>query len=1056
MVKPLDPILLIAVPLGVAFLLPLLARVGRGAARWGHALTVLFTVLVAGQWLLHLWHGGEPAMVITGGWEPPLGINLRLGLPEAVICLLAGLTALATLPHLAAREDEASAGRASLLQLLLLTAAFGLTMTRDLFNLFVFTEIASIGTYALVAFGRERSGLEAGFKYMLIGSVASAFLLIGIAFLYKSTGTLNLDDMAGKLAAGAPALLGTMLLFLLGAFVIELKQVPVNGPAVDLYEGVEPGVMALLVGTTVNAVLYAFWKVSALFPADGWTLPLMTIGMATFVVANLLAIGQQRPRRMLGYSSSAQLGLLLFLVPLLRDGTVAMAAAGLLLVNHGLAKAGLLWLVGGHGGETLEDWRGAFADAPWRRTVLVLSVLAMVGMPPLPGFWGKWDALVGIVRDGRYAWWIAPLLVGSLLEFVYYFRWLRHVQEPSAEQGDEAAGVLSDLGTIVLPLAGLVGLGAWRLVAVVPPAEAPLLWLLAGGAALVLLGRLPRPLPAVLGLVSTVAVAVALAGAGGLAPTTLPGLFGLMILLGALVVQLSTLGLPVPRPAYHGLLVLLVGSVLLLVRAQGLLVLFVAWEMMTWTSYLLVAQGREGAAPGYRYILFAGASGLLTLAGLLLAIGGGAETVGGLATLAGTRAAAAWSLLALGFAVKAAAWGAHIWAPDAYAESPDVFTPFLSGVVSKMPMFALAAVAFRVGHDLFGPGGGQAGWSYALAWLGGLTAFGMTLLAVFQEDAKRLLAYSSVGQVGYIVVGLAVMTPLGWSAAFYHAVNHLLFKGLLFLAVAGVVARTGTRRMSEMGGLIKKMPVSFVSVLIGIIALSGVPPLSGFGGKWLLYQALLARGWFLLLAGMMFASAVAFLYCFRLIHTIFLGQLKERHREVREAPWPQLLAEIVLMVGIMVLSVQPQLLLRPLQAALAPWFAAPGVTFSDGALVVPGGYFHPWHVMLLVMALFVVVLLLLVVLGPRPRKVGQLDIVYSGELPPPPEEIHYAHDFYRPYARAFGPVLGTAFMRFWEGLAGTVTAVVGVARRFYSGNGQTYVLYSLAVVVVCALLGVGR
>jgi formate hydrogenlyase subunit 3/multisubunit Na+/H+ antiporter MnhD subunit len=144
-------------------------------------------------------------------------------------------------------------------------------------------------------------------------------------------------------------------------------------------------------------------------------------------------------------------------------------------------------------------------------------------------------------------------------------------------------------------------------------------------------------------------------------------------------------------------------------------------------------------------------------------------------------------------------------------------------------------------------------------------------MAVFQEDIKKLLAYSSMSQVGYIVMTVGLMSHLGWVTAIYLSFNHLFFKALLFLAIAGVISRVKTRNMYEMGGLIKKMPLSFISVLVAIIALSGVPPLSGFGSKWMMYTALIEKGWFYIAGLAFFASTVAFLYCFRLIHTIFLG-----------------------------------------------------------------------------------------------------------------------------------------------------------------------------------------
>ena len=177
---------------------------------------------------------------------------------------------------------------------MILAGSIGLIMTRDIFNIFVFLEITSIATYGIVALGKEEGSLEAGFKYLVMGSIASTFILLAIGLLYKMTGTLNLDGMIEALPLKGTPILGTILLMLLVGMAAELKLFPLNGPGIDLYDGVEPGVMALLVGTTVNAVIFVFWKMIPLFSAEIWAPVIMSGGMATFVTANLLAIRQRR------------------------------------------------------------------------------------------------------------------------------------------------------------------------------------------------------------------------------------------------------------------------------------------------------------------------------------------------------------------------------------------------------------------------------------------------------------------------------------------------------------------------------------------------------------------------------------------------------------------------------------------------------------------------------------------------------------------------------------------------------------------------------------------
>ena len=1049
-----NPILLIAVGLGVAFLLPVIDRAGRIVSRTVHLLTLLFGLVVSLKWLAALASGAQAAQIITGGWLPPIGINLRFGPLEAALVALANLTAIAAALYLANHEEQSTV-KSLVIQLLLVIGATGLIMTRDLFNTFVFLEISGIGSYAILAFGKERDGLEAGFKYMALGSAASTFFLLGVAFLYKLTGTLNLDDMVGKLSGVTVAGVGTVLLLVMVGLMAELKLFPLNGPAIDIYDAAEPGVNALLVGTTLNALMFTFFKVMALYRGNSWLLAISTVGMTTFVVCNLLAIRQKKVRRMLGYSSSAQMGLMIFLLPFIRTEVVLMSAMALILLNHTLAKAGLLWLAGIHGGRELDDWRGAFPDSIAMRVSLAVLILAIAGLPPFPGFWGKWQALVGLARSTAWPW-IIPLLVGSLLEFVYYFGWFRRIVEPAdaTSRGAVRTAFSEVLG--VLLFAGLaIAFGVRLTAGVWGGIGNPAILLGLIGLVLVLVQAIPQKAQAALSvLVLAWVIFRVVQVAHGCPLWDVRGFFLVVTLFGALIVSIAGIGIEAGRGSFWGLFLILVGSIIGLLTSDSLLGFFVGWELMTWSSYLLVSQGREGAKPGLIYMLFSGAAGFLILGGLMVAEGAGIDTMANLGQLAGGTALAAWSLLAAGFAVKVASWGVHIWAPGAYSEAPDLFTPFLSGVISKVPIFGLAAVAARITAPAVATFAGNLHPAHVLAWIGGVTAFGMTLLAVFQEDAKRLLAYSSVGQVGYIVLALAAMTPLGWTAGLWHVVNHLLFKGLLFLAVAGVVYRTGTRRFADMGGLITRMPVSFVAVLIGIIALAGVPPLSGFAGKWLLYEALVDRGWLLLTAFMMFASVIAFLYCFRLIHSIFLGQLKRENREVKEAPWPLLVSEGILMVAILALSVRPRLLLEPIQRLVTGVFGEPGLQFASATRITSSfGYFNAAAIMALVAGIFVILLAFLLFTGPKSKKVGQLDIVYAAEVPPPPEELHYAWAFFMPYERAFKPILRKTVTAFWNGVKDVTEALADAGRRFYTGDAQTYVLYTLLFILVLAGLG---
>jgi NADH:ubiquinone oxidoreductase subunit 5 (subunit L)/multisubunit Na+/H+ antiporter MnhA subunit len=300
------------------------------------------------------------------------------------------------------------------------------------------------------------------------------------------------------------------------------------------------------------------------------------------------------------------------------------------------------------------------------------------------------------------------------------------------------------------------------------------------------------------------------------------------------------------------------------------------------------------------------------------------------------------------------------------------------------------------------------------------------------------------------------MSHLGWVAALYLTVNHFLFKGILFLAAAGVVLRTGERLMYKMGGLIKNMPFTFVATMFAIIAMSGVPPLTGFGGKWLLFNAMMDKGWYWLAALAFFSSAVAFLYMFRILHTVFLGQRKLEHAKLREAPAILLVPQFVMIAIIMVFSAYPKLLLDPLSAAISPWLG--GSLVWDGlALQTDLGYWNAPMIMGIIAGVWMtaLVILLLASLPLKIQKVGQFNIVYAAERPHRPEDTHFAYNFFAHYDRAIGFLVRPRATAFWNTATEWTHTMAAGLRIFYNGNGQTYALLILMYLVALYLVNGG-
>ncbi len=493
------------------------------------------------------------------------------------------------------------------------------------------------------------------------------------------------------------------------------------------------------------------------------------------------------------------------------------------------------------------------------------------------------------------------------------------------------------------------------------------------------------------------------------------------------------------------------GSMMGILFAGDFLSMFFFWEIMTWSSFLNVIYYRyEAQKAGLKYFVMSliGAYSMLLAIVFLFAQFGALDfqTISiHLDELSTGSLLMVYILFLIGFGVKAAVIPLHTWAPDAYEVSPAPFTALFSGALSKMGVYGFVVLLFLLSGLKLTQGMGNVygtpTFHYVVAWFGAITAFIATLIAVVQEDAKKLLAYSSVGQVGYIILGLGVASTLSVAGAFYQALNHAIFKGMLFLVVGGVFYRTGTHDMAKLGGLIKKMPYSFVVMLFGIITLAGIPPLSGFPAKWILYEALVDKHMVFLLVVAMIASTGAFLYAYRLIASIFLGPLPEEFQDVKEVPWSMRLPMILLTLLTVLFGVVPSLALRFISKAMA---FVPGVVplnLKTFWLTSPTGHVNPFAVSSAVGTVFLAGVAALALFWSRSQKVSQTDIHTSGEPVPEGASFKYATDFYRPFARAFWPIIRHSVDRLYAVLATNLENIFEYLRFVYTGNGQTYALY---------------
>jgi multicomponent Na+:H+ antiporter subunit D len=363
--------------------------------------------------------------------------------------------------------------------------------------------------------------------------------------------------------------------------------------------------------------------------------------------------------------------------------------------------------------------------------------------------------------------------------------------------------------------------------------------------------------------------------------------------------------LHVDDDAQHVAALTYAGAALGAVFAGDFLSLFVFWELMALAAALLVFLRRERAAvaAGFRYLLVHVVGGLCLFGGMVLYWSQtGSLTFGDMAPQAGT---AAFVLILIAFLLNAAVPPLGAWLPDAYPEATATGAVFLTAFTTKSAVYAL--IRGFAGTDV-------------LIWLGaGMAVYGV-VYAVLENDARRLLAYHIISQVGYMVCGVGVGTPLALNGAAAHAFAHILYKALLFMGAGSVLQVTGLRKLSEMGGLYRTMPRTLTLYMVGAFAISAVPLFSGFVSKAMVVSAAAESHLPAVFLVLTLASAGTFLHTgLKLPYYMFFGT--DRRISAKEPPANMLVAMGVAAAACILIGIVPALLYSalPYDVEYAPY-----------------------------------------------------------------------------------------------------------------------------------------
>ena len=386
-----------------------------------------------------------------GGWEPPWGIEYTVDTLNSYVLLIVSGIAAVVFPYSMTsikREIPQSHHRLFFTSMMLCFAGLlGMTITGDAFNLFVLLEISSLSSYTLISLGRDRRALTASFQYLIMGTIGATFILIGVGLLYALTGTLNMADLAVRISSiGESRTLQAAFTFLLVGFGLKLAMFPLHLWLPNAYAFAPSAVSAFIGSTATKVAIYALLRflftifgVKFSFEAMQVHWLLMPLAVMSIMFASLVAVFQDGIKKLLAYSSVAQIGYMLLGISLFN--VTGLTATLLHLFNHALMKGGLFLALGAIaytvGSTRIDDIKGLGKAMPFTMAAFVVGALSLIGVPLTVGFVSKWYLILATLEKGYWPLTLV-ILISSLIAVIYIWRVVEKAYFHSRPDGSPA------------------------------------------------------------------------------------------------------------------------------------------------------------------------------------------------------------------------------------------------------------------------------------------------------------------------------------------------------------------------------------------------------------------------------------------------------------------------------------------------------------------------------------------------------------------------------------------------------------------------------------------
>ncbi len=489
--------------------------------------------------------------------------------------------------------------------------------------------------------------------------------------------------------------------------------------------------------------------------------------------------------------------------------------------------------------------------------------------------------------------------------------------------------------------------------------------------------------------------------------------------------------------------------------ASDFITFFIGWEVMSWSSYFIISSTASQKTL-QKYIVFNLAAGFAILGAIVLMYGFCGSFIYNqidFSKVPQTYSLMISILFLIAIFIKSGVVPFHYWVVDSYSESPDIFSAILSAIISKVGIFAFILIFTQIItiQNI------QTNLLDIVAWAGVFTSIVATFKAINEDDMKRLLAYSSIAQVGYIITIMAIFSSSAIESALYHTIIHTSVKLLLFINIASIIYITGKTKFSQLGGLLYKYPLNFILLVVGIITLAGMPPLGGFSSKFLIYTTLLEEKKALLLVAVMFSSASAFLYCYKLVYGIYLGQSTNNNNEYKDIPKSFYIPQVIGAIIVIILGIFPSLIIPMFNDILVSLGFETVKFVSFFELTTRISSFNGGVIMAVFAGLFAIILVIFVSLKSKAIKPkNRYDISYCGEVPKTNVNLHYGFGMGEELKRIsfIKIILENSSSSIWERIQKYTNDSSTIIKQLYSLGTQNITIIFLLLFTITLFIGV--